>query len=178
MDERKYKGKQCRNNIWTEAVAVSHLFCNVSTSFSWILWLWQIAVSWVLRDYAYTRSLFFHVWTANQTLVMGVTTCHAVRHNFSIQTIFFVHTLQITENQHYQAARSSTKSVSFGSVWFEWVRRVLGTLFPVTSAGEKCKGSVRHGRRHDYLLFVSCIVYRSASAFIKIKNQNYKHFPH
>ena len=105
---------------------------------------------------------------------MGVTTCHAVRHNFSIQTIFSVHTLQITENQHYQAARSSTKSVSFGSVWFEWVRRVLGTLFPVTSAGEKCKGSVRHGRRHDYLLFVSCIVYHSASAFIKIKNQNYK----
>jgi hypothetical protein len=55
---------------------------------------------------------------------------------------------------------------------------VLGTAFPVESAGEKCECFVHHGQRHVYLLFISYIVYSSSWAFIKIKIQNYaQNFP-
>jgi len=101
-----------------------------------------------------------------------VTTCHALRHNLNIQKIcdiFCSHTAddptQTNCSEFYQICL-----FHFGT--FEGVRRVLGTPFPVESAGEKCEWFAPHGRRHVYLLFISYRVYRNSSAFVKIKNQN------
>ena len=117
----------------------------------------------------------FNVCASDQTLVKGITTRYALTHNLNIQTIcdiFCPHTAHCL-NRQQQTAPSSTKSVSFDSVRFEGVQRVLGSAFPFESAGEKCECFVRYGRRHVYLLSISYIVYPSSSAFIKIKNQNY-----
>jgi hypothetical protein len=118
--------------------------------------------------------LLFHVWPSNQTLIKGVTICHALRYNFNIQKIcdiFCPHTAEYYEptptncSEFYQICL-----FRFGSVWGG--ADSAGDSFPFKSSGEKCECFVRRGRRHDYLLFISYIVYRSSWAFIKIKNQN------
>ena len=108
------------------------------------------------------------------TLIKDVTTCHALRHNINIQKIcdiFCPHTADCYEPTptHFSEL---TKSVSFASVRFDGVRRVLGTPFPFKSSGGKCECFVRHWRRHVYLPFVSYIEHRTSSVFIKIKNYN------
>ena len=45
---------------------------------------------------------------------------------------------------------------------------MLGSPFPVSGAGEKRESFARQ----VYLPFISYIMYRSSSAFIKIKKQN------
>ena len=80
----------------------------------------------------------------------GVPTHLAPRNNLNIQNIqklcdiFCPHTAHCL-NRQQQTAGSFTKSVSFHSIRFEVVRRVLGTAFAVESAGEKCECFVRYG---------------------------------
>jgi len=68
-----------------------------------------------------TMIVIVNIWVSKQTLVKGVTTRHALRHNLNIQKIcdiFCPHTAHCL-NRQQQTARSSNKFVSFHSVRFE-----------------------------------------------------------
>ena len=91
--------------------------------------------------------------------------CFKTLLEYSKDMIFSVHT-------HCRLPRADTNKLLGGQPKLPLLRWMLGIPFPVKSAGEKCERFARDDRRQVYLPFVSYIMYRTSSAFIKIKKQN------
>ena len=167
----------CGHNTLTEAVPVNHLsnnvgisdeFCGLSqTAISWAFsGVWQIAVSWALRGYVYPLLLLFHVWPSNQTLIMGVTIWHA-----SIFKQYFLST-------HCRLLWTGTNKLlgvlpnlfRFGSVWGG--AKSAGNCVSSYECRREMRMVCSLWTKTRLFAVPYHIVYRSSSAFIKIKNQN------